>query len=482
MPSTTMSDKAESSTCPVCSKTYPIGEIEAHANKCIFLNSEASPAKRKRSVSPSDSIHSHHRHDRKKSPALNGSDPANIPLSKQVIPKKIEDFVGQQHVLGENSMLYTLLKQGDIPNMIIWGPSGSGKTSLASIIKHICRSEPEKLIYHSLNAAQCGVKEFQTLATQAANDFKNGKKTVLFMDEIHKFNKKQQDVFLGPVEQGEVVLIGATTENPSFELNKALLSRCRLIVFEKLSSSDVDKVLKKAAEVLGIDVFSKGEKNEFQENRTYIEEAALEWLGDTCNGDARIALNNFEMIQKYFNHEGKVITYYDVKEGVKRSHLIHDKRGEEHYNLISAMHKSIRGSDPDATLYWLTRMIMGGENPIFIARRLIRAASEDIGEADPQALQLAVSTMHGCQMLGMPEADVLLAQCAVYLAKAPKSRKIDSALGKAKCCIAEQQGSQPNVPMHLRNASNKLMRDLGYGKPGDYAGFMPEELKGHKFF
>ncbi|XP_045476128.1 ATPase WRNIP1-like [Harmonia axyridis] len=472
-----MGDKAEQN-CPICSKSFPAGEIEAHANKCIFLNSDTP--KRKRSVSPSDSTYSHHRHERKKSPALNG-DPSNIPLTKQVIPRKIEDFIGQSHVLGDSTILHVLLKKGDIPNMIIWGPPGSGKTSLASIIKHICRSEPEKLIYHSLNAAQCGVKDVQSLVTTASNDSKNGKKTIIFMDEIHKFNKKQQDVFLGPIEQGEITLVGATTENPSFELNMALLSRCRLVVFEKLSSSDVNKILKKAAEVMGIDVFSKGDKNEFQEDRTYIEEAALEWLGDTCNGDARIALNNFELIQKYFSHEGKVITYYDVKEGVKKSHLVHDKKGDEHYNMISALHKSIRGSDPDAALYWTTRMIMGGENPLYIARRLIRAASEDIGEADPQALQLAVSTMQGCQLLGMPEADVLLAQCSVYLAKAPKSRKIDTALGKAKTCIAEQQGSQPTVPLHLRNAPTKLMKDLGYGKPGDYAGFMPESLKEVKF-
>ncbi|KAK9887754.1 hypothetical protein WA026_000069 [Henosepilachna vigintioctopunctata] len=482
MPATTMSDKTETSECPICTKSFPVTEIEAHANKCIFLTSESSPAKRKRSVSPSDSTHSHRRHDRKKSPALNGSDPSNIPLTKQVIPKKIEEFVGQQHVLGETTMLYSLLKQGEIPNMIIWGPPGSGKTSLASIIKNICKVDhPDKYIYHALNAAQCGVKEFQTIATQATADLKNGKKTVIFMDEIQKFNKKQQDVFLGPIEQGEVILVGATTENPSFHLNRALLSRCRLIVFENLSSTDVDKILKKAAEVMGIEVFSKGDKKEFQENCTYIEEAALEWLGDECKGDARKALNNLEIIQKCFSHEGKVITYYDVKEGVKKSHLVYDRKGEEHYNLISALHKSIRGSDPDATIYWLTRMIMGGEDPLFIARRLIRAASEDIGEADPQALQLAVSTMHGCQLLGMPESDVLLAQCATYLAKAKKSRKIDAALGKAKTCIAEQ-GTQPIVPMHLRNAPTKLMKELGYGKPGDYTGFMPEQLKDLKFF
>lgn len=259
-----MADKTES-TCPICNKSFSTGEIEAHANKCIFLNSDTP--KRKRSVSPSDSIHSHHRQERKKSPTFNGSESTNIPLTKQVIPKKIDDFVGQSHVLGESTILYRLLKQGDIPNMIVWGPPGSGKTSLASIIKHICRSEPEKLTYHSLNAAQSGVKDFQSLVTTAANDLKNGKKTVIFMDEIHKFNKKQQDVFLGPVEQGEIILVGATTENPSFELNKALLSRCRLVIFEKLSSNDVNKILKKAAQVMGIDVFSKGEKNEFQENR-----------------------------------------------------------------------------------------------------------------------------------------------------------------------------------------------------------------------
>lgn len=443
--------KGEETTCPICTKTFLLSEIESHANKCIFLNSNSEDSlKRKRSISPSE----HGSHKAPKSPGVpNGvHNLGHVPLCKQIQPKVIEDFIGQEAVLGENTILYKLIKEGKIPNMILWGPPGSGKTTLGNIIKHACKAEPEKFRYVSLNGASSGVKEFQTIANAAANDFKNGKKTIVFMDEIQKFNKKQQDVFLGPIEHGEVILIGATTENPSFELNNALLSRCRVVIFEKLEYEDLFKMLKKTLEKLDIGIIAKGDKVELIADRIFMQESALKWLADTCNGDGRVAINNLEIILKTMGSEGKVITYFDVKEYLKKSHLLYDKRGEEHYNMISAMQKSIRGSNPDAAIYWITRMIMGGESPMYIARRLVRTASEDIGEEDPNALQLAVSTMLGCQLLGLPECDVLLGQCAVYLSKAPKSKSIEKALSKAKACISEFSGAQPSVPMHLRNA------------------------------
>ncbi|KAJ8961241.1 hypothetical protein NQ318_008924 [Aromia moschata] len=320
----------------------------------------------------------------------------------------------------------------------------------------------------------------------AKNDRKFGKRTVLFMDEIHRFNKRQQDTFLLSVEKGEIILIGATTENPSFIINSALLSRCRVIVMEKLDPNDLNSILERAADKLNVDVVDVENPCGVINNNegVAIESSALKWLADISDGDARIALTNLQLVLQNSNNDGKIITIEDIKNGIKKSHMLYDRAGEEHYNIISAMHKSIRGSDANAALYWTTRMIVSGEDPRYIARRLVRAASEDIGNADPNALQLAVTTMQECQLLGMPEADVLLAQCAIYLARAPKSREADSALAKAKTVIANCKGLQPSVPMHIRNAPTKLMKDLGYGKlqNGDEFCFMPPELKGVDFF
>ncbi|KAJ8934643.1 hypothetical protein NQ314_013242 [Rhamnusium bicolor] len=476
-----MNENNEFTSCPICNKSFAFSEIEQHANKCIFLNFPDDLPKRKRSPSPVLQNNQPKFEFKQKSPRdysttkqaekVNSSmvaplfqnKPSTIPLAKQVQPKTLDDFFGQNQVLGKNTVLRSLLEKGEIPNMILWGPPGCGKTSLSSVISEMCKMNPKKFKFVTLCATSTGVKEVQNVITIAKNEMKFGRRTVMFMDEIHRFNKRQQDIFLLSVEKGEMTLIGATTENPSFIINSALLSRCRVIVMEKLESNDLYSILERAAETLNVDIIDVenpcGIIND--DKGVAIESSALKWLADISDGDARIALGNLQLVIQHSNNNGKIINVEDIKDGIKKSHMLYDRAGEEHYNIISAMHKSIRGSDPNAALYWTTRMIVSGEDPRYIARRLVRAASEDIGNADPNALQLAVTTMQGCQLLGMPEADVLLAQCAIYLARAPKSREADSALAKAKQVIRECKGCQPAVPMHIRNAPTKLMKDLG---------------------
>lgn len=320
------------------------------------------------------------------------------------------------------------------------------------------------------------------------------------MDEIHRFNKLQQDQFLPHIENGTIILLGATTENPSFSLNSALLSRCRVIVLEKLPSDEIIKILRRALKnfeavevpqsaaitdeiVNGLDFVPK----------LSITEECLKWIADSSDGDARIALNSFEMCMKQAlgdKYDGvKSITLEDIKESIKKTHLLYDRNGDQHYDIISALHKSIRASDDNASLYWLTRMILAGEDPRYICRRLMKAASEDIGIADPNAFMLAVSTMHAVEKIGMPESDCILAQLVVYLARAPKSRETHEAYGRCKELILNQKGSMPAVPIHLRNAPTKLMRSLGYGRDynmlhKDESGlnYLPEELGDVNFF
>ncbi|CAH1183136.1 unnamed protein product [Phaedon cochleariae] len=496
-----MEDK-DHTTCPICNKSFLVNDIQQHANRCIFLN--CPDEKRKRSPSPEQQNSQAKLVFNQKSPRdmaretppsepskqsnepqMNGSLSFLVPLAKQVQPKTLGEFFGQSKVLGKNTVLHNLLQQGEIPNMILWGPPGCGKTSLAGIINHICKENPKKLRFASLCAASCGVKDVQSVITVSKNEMKYGRKTVLFMDEIHAFNKKQQDTMLLSVEKGEITLVGATTENPSFSINSALLSRCRVIVMEKLGQDTLMKILENAAKSFDVSIIHEGAEAKCGAGtKVSIESAALQFLADFCDGDARIALNNLQLVIQHNNSSGKLISIEDIKEGVKKCHMLYDRQGEEHYNLVSAMHKSIRGSDANAALYWTARMLAGGEDPRFIARRLVRAASEDVGNADPAALPLAVATMQGCQLLGMPEADVLLAQCAIYLARAPKSREADEALGRAKTVVGTWKGRQPAVPMHLRNAPTGLMKKLGYGKPeeGQEGTFMPPELEDTDFF
>ncbi|XP_066261633.1 ATPase WRNIP1-like isoform X2 [Euwallacea similis] len=502
-------------SCPICNDLYPPNEIEEHANKCIFLNCTEEKQKRKRSSSPLLVFDEHNISNRQKvlatqrnsrdieksatvssmealtagpSPLKKPKQPPDfsfkIPLAIQVRPKSLDDFFGQYHILGQGTVLRNLLEQRSIPNMILWGPPGCGKTSLAHVVQETCKANATKWKFVSLCAATSGIKEVQSVVALAKNDLKFGKRTVLFMDEIHRFNKKQQDIFLLSVEKGDIVLIGATTENPSFAINSALLSRCRVVVLEKLNADQLYGILQKA--ILYFDCCIVDGANACNKSdRLAIQENALKWIAEVSDGDARSALNNLELIMNYYHKiPGHVVTIKDIEDKLKRAHLLYDKTGEEHYNIISAMHKSIRGSDPNAALYWTTRMIVSGEDPKFIARRMVRAASEDIGNADPQALPLAIATMQGCQLIGMPEADVLLAQCAIYLARAPKSREADTALARAKSLIKDHKGPQPVVPLHIRNAPTKLMKELGYGRLQDGAEFtfMPPEYKDIDFF
>jgi putative ATPase len=501
------SNQNTEASCPICDKSFILSEIEKHVNKCIFLNSVDSDEISKRKRSPSPVLpHNFNRKPRstqtktdlispsKKQKTLyttktNSSQASHskasegnsntssltiqkeneeisytftIPLAKQLQPKSLDNFIGQNHVLGKDTVLRALLEKGDIPNMVLWGPPGCGKTSLSGVIQGICKNNPTKLKFVSLCAASAGVKDVQNVVSAAKLQQKFGCRTVLFMDEIHRFNKKQQDTFLLHVEKGDIILVGATTENPSFTINSALLSRCRVIVMQKLEPDSLYCILERAAQKLNVDIIDKdGSCQQSTSKSIAVDDDALKWLADISDGDARIALGNLQLVVQYNEDKSKIITINDIKEKIKKSHLLYDRKGEEHYNIISAMHKSIRGSDVNAALYWTTRMIVSGEDPLYIARRMVRAASEDIGNADPRALQLAVTTMQGCQLLGMPEADVLLAQCAIYLARAPKSREADSALAKAKQVIKSCQGLQPSVPLHLRNAPTRLMKDLG---------------------
>ncbi|XP_046403584.1 ATPase WRNIP1-like isoform X2 [Ischnura elegans] len=415
-------------------------------------------------------------------------------------PTELSQFVGQKHVLGPNKVLLKIIQSEDIPSMILWGPPGCGKTTLAHIIADKCKKSKTQWKFVKLSATMDGVKDVKEIVKIAQNEASMFKKrTILFMDEIHRFNKLQQDIFLPHVESGLITLIGATTENPSFSLNSALLSRCAVIVLEKLMPEDLSTVLRRAVSELGGIVKEGHGANSSTRASAYesfvIDEASLKWLAEMCDGDARIALNSLQITyQGIMNstcsngNNSHVVTLEDIKDGVKRSHMLYDKKGDEHYNTISALHKSIRAGDDNAALYWLARMIEGGEDPLFVARRLVRAAAEDIGLADPNALTQAVAAMQGCQLIGIPECDVILAQCVVYLSRAPKSRALDTAINKAKECVRNHQGPLPPVPLHLRNAPTRLMKDLNYGKGYNMASkeesgltYMPEGMEGVQF-
>ncbi|XP_076645405.1 ATPase WRNIP1 [Halictus rubicundus] len=525
-------------TCPICSKEFSSAVIESHASRCLFLNEpvsnesstsckDGSPAKKLMKLNNTANKKNNlgttkRRNNITESPVLNtdsqGSKVSSnnntetheevkkafwsdhIPLAERMRPTSLSGYVGQIHILGPSSVLFQLLQKIEIPNIILWGPPGCGKTSLANVIAYICKNNSNgKIRYVKMSAAMAGVHEIKEVITIASNELKFKRCTVVFMDEIHRFSKTQQDVFLPHVESGTIRLIGATTENPSFSLNSALLSRCRVIVLEKLTVPNLISILNRAVSSLDGIIHSSATK--IQEHvkeipKFIIDEPTIEWLAETCDGDARIALGGLELAvqckvpttEEVF--AGPVtITLNDIKESIKKSHMLYDKKGEQHYDMISALHKSVRASDENASLYWLTRMILGGEDPVYIARRLVRMACEDIGLEDPKALGIAIHTMHGCKMIGMPECDVLLAQCTTYLAKAPKSRLIENALRAAQRVVAEHKGPQPGVPLHLRNAPTSLMKNLGYGKSynmkhKDESGlcYLPEGLEHVDFF
>ncbi|XP_067856355.1 ATPase WRNIP1 isoform X2 [Heptranchias perlo] len=415
------------------------------------------------------------------------------PLADLMRPSVLGELIGQSKVLGENTLLRTLLESHEIPSIILWGPPGCGKTSLAHVIASNSKKQSSTR-FVSLSATSTSTTNIREVIKQAQNERKLFKRrTIVFFDEIHHFNKTQQDTFLPHVECGTITLIGATTENPSFQINAALLSRCRVIVLEKLSVEAMETILLRALNSLGIGILGQdkeaGSMDGSKESELHIsiEPEAIRSIAYLCDGDARAALNGLHLaiqakvastkkpqnnnVQQNTPTKKIVIKEVHIKEGLQRSHILYDRAGEEHYNCISALHKTMRASDEKSALYWLARMLEGGEDPLYVARRLVRFASEDVGLADPLALTQAVSAYQGCHFIGMPECEVILAQCVVYLARAPKSVEVYMAYEAVKESVRNHKGPLPSVPLQLRNAPTKLMKDLGYGKGYKYPAF-----------
>ena len=377
------------------------------------------------------------------------------PLAARLRPRTLEEYVGQTHLLGPGKVLRRLIESDQVSTMIFWGPPGVGKTTLARII-----ANQTKAAFIDFSAVTSGIKEIRAVMQQAEDNRRFGEKTILFVDEIHRFNKAQKDAFLPFVEKGSIILIGATTENPSFEINGALLSRCKVFVLQALKPEEIAELLRRALR----------DKRGFGDQVVHIGDDLLEAIANFANGDARTALSTLEMV--VLNGEvgsdgSTAVTAETVEQCTSKKSLLYDKKGEEHYNLISALHKSMRNSDPDAAVYWLARMLEAGEDPLYVARRVIRFASEDIGLADPRALDQAVAAYQACHFLGMPECTVHLTQAVVYMSLAPKSNALYKAYEHAKT-DALQQLAEP-VPLVIRNAPTRLMKELDYGKGYQYA-------------
>jgi len=392
------------------------------------------------------------------------------PLADRMRPEKLEDFLGQEEVVGEGRMLRKSIESDNLPSMIFWGPPGSGKTTLAHIIAKKTNFE-----FIQISAVTSGLKDLRVVIKRAQENSLFEKRTILFIDEIHRWNKAQQDALLPHVEKGTIILIGATTENPSFEIRNALLSRCRVFVLNQLSEENILEILKKAV---------ADKDRGLGDLNLKVDDNVLAILAQMSNGDVRTALNVLEYAGSVDNH----LTIDRIKEAFQRSFLLYDKDGEEHYNIISALHKSMRGSDPDAALYWLARMLESGEDPLYVARRLVRFASEDIGLANSRALEQAVAAYQACHSMGMPECNLVLAQAVVYMAKCQKSNELYTAYGQAAADVKDY-GNLP-VPMHIRNAPTKLMKELGYGKDYKYSpeynyqekqDYLPDKLKNKKY-
>ena len=399
------------------------------------------------------------------------------PLASRMRPQTLDQIVGQQHLLAPNQMLRRLIDADRVPSMILWGPPGVGKTTLARVIARHTKSE-----FISFSAVTSGIKEIKELMAQAEQNAAYGQRTIVFVDEIHRFNKAQQDAFLPYVEKGSIILIGATTENPSFEINSALLSRCRVFVLQALTEDDLARLIKNAL---------KSPKGLGYLN-VEITNHMIEMIAGFADGDARTALNTLEMAvtNGVISPDKTTVTEDVLKQCIGKKSLLYDKKGEEHYNLISALHKSMRNSDPDAAVYWLARMLEAGEDPLYVARRLVRFASEDIGMADSQALTLAVSAYQACHFLGMPECNVHLSHAVIYLSMAPKSNSAYMSYESAKA-DAQNMLAEP-VPLTIRNAPTGLMKDLHYGDGYVYAHdtkekiarmqCLPDSLEGRKYY
>lgn len=380
--------------------------------------------------------------------------PASQPLAARLRPQNLDEYCGQKHLLGEGKILRRLIESDSVSSMIFWGPPGVGKTTLARII-----ANKTKANFIDFSAVTSGIKEIKAVMEQAEKGRRFGEKTILFVDEIHRFNKAQQDAFLPFVEKGSIILIGATTENPSFEVNGALLSRCKVFVLHELTVSDLCELLKRAIK----------DDRGFGNLEVEISDELIEVIANFANGDARSALSTLEMAVLNGVQDGAKITVTSetIEQCTSKKSLLYDKKGEEHYNIISALHKSMRNSDADAAVYWLARMLEAGEDPIYVARRVTRFASEDIGLADPRALEIAVAAFEACRLIGMPECSVHLTEAVVYMSLAPKSNALYSAYEAAKR-DAVTMLAEP-VPLVIRNAPTKLMKELDYGKGYQYA-------------
>ena len=401
----------------------------------------------------------------------------NEPLANRVRPQNLDQFVGQEQLLGPGKILREIIDNDQVSSMIFWGPPGVGKTTLAEII-----ARQSQASFFNFSAVDSSITKIRKIMKQAEAEHEVGQKTLVFVDEIHRFNKAQQDAFLPYVERGSIILIGATTENPSFEVNSALLSRCKVFVLKPLEVKDIIKLLQNALR----------NPNGFGKLTVKISEQEIEAIAKFANGDARTALNTLEMAVLNGNKSGNTIavTMDSLGQLITQKSVLYDKDGEEHYNIISALHKSMRNSDVDAAIYWLSRMLEGGEDPLYIARRLVRFASEDIGLADTNALNVAVNVFQACQFLGMPECDVHLTEAVIYLSLAPKS----NAVYKARLAAEEdvKKTIDEPVPLQIRNAPTKLMKDLGYGKGYQLAHYakdklttmktMPPSLEGHEYY
>ena len=404
----------------------------------------------------------------------------SAPLAERMRPRNISEYIGQRHLLAEGCLLKRAIEEDKLFSMIFWGPPGSGKTTLARILANETKSK-----FVSFSAVLSGVKEIRAVIDEARELLERKTiKMILFVDEIHRFNKAQQDAFLPQVESGLITLIGATTENPSFEVIAPLLSRTRVLVLKPFSEEDLLAILESAL---------KDKQKGFGQISIKIDPDVLRYIVSLADGDARSALNNLEAVISMVQNlpeDKRVISLKFAQEALLKKALLYDKDGEEHYNLISALHKSLRGSDPDAALYWLGRMIAAGEDPLYIARRMVRFASEDIGNADPQALVIAMAAQQAFHFIGLPEGELALAQAAVYLATAPKSNSLYVGYGKVKEII-NTKGYLP-VPLHIRNAPTKLMKELDYGKDYKYAHdyvnayvpqeYLPEAIRGQIFY